>query len=89
MKVVDSYYIKRDEDYIWLSQGIEPLETDEIVEVRPMLVADEGKTLVRDGVEIGGSLWLKDGDVAENYQEIDIPPFNPDEEPEEEDVQEG
>ena len=86
MQVKTSYYIKRGNDYIWLSQGIEPLETDEIVEVRPMLVADEGKTLVRDGMEIGGSLWLKDEDVPENYEEIDIPPFNPDEE---EDVQEG
>lgn len=86
MQVVDSYYIKRDGDYIWLAQGIEPLETDEVVEVRPMLVADEGKMLIRDGVEIGSSLWLKDGDVPENYQEIDMPPFNPDEE---ENVPEG
>ena len=86
MQVKDSYYVKRGEDYIWLSQGIEPLETDEIVEVRPMLVADEGKTLFRDGVEVGASVWLKDSDVPENYTEEDITPIVPDEE---EDVQEG
>lgn len=86
MQVKTSYYIKRGNDYIWLSQGVEPLPTDEFIEQRPMLVAGEGKTLFRDGVEVGASVWLKGSDVPENYTEEDIPPIVPDEE---EDVQEG
>ena len=83
MQVENSYYIERDGTDIWLKQGVEPEQTDTVLEVRQILVADEGKILVKDGSEIGMAIWLQDGDVKENYTEIDYvePPI---EEPEEE-----
>lgn len=79
MQVKNSYYIKRNGVYIWLNAGIPMQDGDELIEVRPMLIADEGKTLWKDGEEVGQCVWLRNGDVKENYEERDIPP-----EPEEE-----
>ena len=74
MQVKNSYYIKRDGKYIWLAADVQPLPTDEVVEVRPMLFADEGKTLFKDCVEVGQCVWLRNGDTMDNYEERDIPP---------------
>lgn len=47
-----------------------------ILETMDILNADEGKTLVRisdkeDEEIVGSSVWLHDGDVQENYREVD------------------
>ena len=72
MKIKNSYYIKRNNVYIWLSHLLEPDKNDEIIEVRKMLVADEGKTLVLNGEIIGGVVWLKNT-TESMYEEIDEP----------------
>ena len=53
---------------IWC--GFKP-EGATITEERPVLYADEGKTLLRiaDEENVGNSVWLHDGDVQENYRE--------------------
>lgn len=88
MEVKLSYYIRRDGNDIWLNQGVQPEPTDEVLEVRDMLVAAENKTLYRDGLEIGQVVWLQNGDTPENYIEGDMPPEPepPEEEEEEDDV---
>lgn len=62
----------------------------EVAEERVVLYPEEGKELVK-GDERFGAVWLKDGDVAENYTEEDIikeleeePKEKPEEELEEE-----
>lgn len=42
----------------------------EVSEERTVLYPEEGKELVKDG-ERFGAVWLKDGDVADNYTEED------------------
>jgi len=53
-------------------------EGAEILETMDILNAEDGYTLIRksDGEDIGNSVWLHNGDVQENYNEI------PEEEPE-------
>lgn len=43
----------------------------EILETMDILNAEEGFDLIRksDGENVGSSVWLKDGDVQENYRE--------------------
>lgn len=50
-----------------------------ILETMDILNADDGYELVRksDGENVGVNIWLHDGDVQENYEEVEI------EEPEE------
>jgi len=63
-----TYYILRDDIYIWLSQFSGPLATDTIVEQRPMLFADEGKVLTRNGEMVGKGIWTAD---FSGYEEVD------------------
>ena len=79
METKDSYFIKRDGSYIWLSQGVQPQDTDEVIEIRKMLIAKEGYTLEKDGEIVGSAVWIKDGDSPDKYTEVELPP-----EPEEE-----
>ena len=65
----NSYYIKRNGIYIWLSVDSPVQDGDEVIEVRPMLIADEGKELWKDGINCGSSLWVKD---TTGYEERDI-----------------
>jgi len=71
MHIVNSYYIKRDENYIWLRAGLEPEPKDKIIEERLILNAEEEMDLIRiaDDENMGSSIWLRDGDVQENYRE--------------------
>lgn len=64
-----TFYIKRNGVFIWLGQDIKPLETDEIIEERMLLVADEGKVLVK-GEETFKSIWTDD---FNGFEEIDEP----------------
>ena len=45
-----------------------------ILETMDILNAESGYNLVRksDDEEIGNSIWLKDGDSQDNYEEIEI-----------------
>jgi len=70
MKTIDTYYVNRNGKNIWLSQNCKPLETDAIVEVRPMIFADDGKTLSLNGKIVGQCIWTKDNSI---YEEIDEP----------------
>lgn len=51
--------------------GGEVPEGAEILETMDILNAEEGYDLIRiaDDENIGSSVWLKDGDVQENYRE--------------------
>ena len=69
MKQVKTFYIKRNGVFIWLGQDVKPLETDEIIEIRNVLVADEGKVL-KSGEEIYKSFWT---DNINEFEEIDEP----------------
>lgn len=44
-----------------------------IIEKRNVLYADDDKCLVRisDGENVGQSVWLYNGDVKENYKEVE------------------
>ena len=48
-------------------------EGAEILETMDILNADEGYDLVRisDNENVGSNIWLKDGDVQENYKEVE------------------
>ena len=71
MYIVNSYYVKREDNCIWLQAGLEPDPKDEIIEERPILNAEEDMDLIRiaDDENIGSSIWLRNGDVQENYRE--------------------
>ena len=45
-----------------------------ITEERPVLYADEGYTLIRksDFEDVGSSVWIRDGDTADNYGEKEM-----------------
>jgi hypothetical protein len=45
----------------------------EVLETMNILNADKGKYLVRisDDENVGSSIWLKNGDVKENYKEVE------------------
>lgn len=43
-----------------------------ILETMDILNAEEGFELVKDGENVGTSVWLKDGDVMENYNEVEV-----------------
>lgn len=71
MNIKNSYYVKRGDVFLWLRVGLEPEPTDEIIEERPILFAEDGYDLIRiaDEENIGSSIWLHNGDVQENYRE--------------------
>lgn len=48
----------------------------EILETMDILNAEEGFDLIRisDEENMGSSVWLKDGDVQENYKEVEAQP---------------
>lgn len=47
-------------------------EGAEILETMDILNAEEGYTLIRDGEDVGSSVWLHNGDVQENYTEQEV-----------------
>ena len=44
----------------------------ELILEMDILIADKGKKLVKDGKKPLSSVWLKDGDKPENYEELEI-----------------
>lgn len=53
--------------------GKVPVEA-ELIETMDILTAEENMRLIRisDNENVGSSIWLKDGDVQENYKEEEI-----------------
>ena len=47
------------------------LKSSEVLEELNILVAEENMDLIRisDNKNVGGSIWLKDNDTQDNYQE--------------------
>lgn len=72
MQKETTYYVERENDYLWLGRGVKPLETDTVIEERIMLYAEEGKLLKKDDF-MCSCIWLKDGDTESNWEEIDPP----------------
>lgn len=71
MKIENTYFIERNGFNIWLAQGIEPLETDTVIETRPMMLADEGKVLKDKDGNMFNAIWIKDN--SKEYIEVDEP----------------
>lgn len=51
-------------------------ESATILETMDILNAEAGYELVRksDGENVGNSIWLKNGDVQDNYEEVEAQP---------------
>jgi len=80
MQIKDTYYIKRNGNYIWLSHNVKPEETDEVIEVKKVLIADDGKDLVKGEEVIGGMILLDNEKDAKKYSEVDQKPREEEEE---------
>lgn len=74
MKTVNSYLIKTINDVVaWLAAGIEIPSGATVLEVRPMLLPDDGKVLRhKETGNISSGHWLRD-DSADNWEEIEEP----------------
>ena len=79
--------------YIFEKDGVKGMacgykpENVTILEERVILHAEDGYTLYKGDEEVGGAVWLRDGDVQENYHELELPP-EPEPEPEPEETEE-
>ena len=67
MYITQSYKYELD-DVVYVSGNLP--EDATILETMNILNAKEGYELVRDGENVGNSVWLHDGDVQENYIEV-------------------
>lgn len=78
MKIEMSYFVKVPHGdvliNVWLSAGQKIPEGAVVMEERPMLIPDDGKVLrhKETGEESAGH-WLRNGDSADNWEEIDEP----------------
>ena len=52
--------------------GGEVPEGAEVLETMIILNADDGKELIKNGENVGSSVWLRDDDTQENYEEREI-----------------
>lgn len=73
MKVLDSYFVKLPTGgTAWLAAGKEPI--GEVLEVRPMLLPDDGLVLRhKETGDISSGHWMRDGDSADKWEEIEEP----------------
>ena len=80
MKIAMSYLVELENGKIaWLAVG-KSVENAKILEERPMLIPDFGKVLRhKETGDISSGHWLKD-DSADNWEEIDEPQEEPQEE---------
>lgn len=75
MKTVDSYFVKfNNGTTAWLAAG-KPLPIDaDLVEVRPMLLPEEGMALKNKATGVVSSgHWLRGEDSADKWEEIPEP----------------
>lgn len=78
MKIAMSYFVKTINDVlVWLETGKEVPSGAIVIEERPILMPDEGKILrnKETGKESSGH-WLRNGDSADKWEEIDEPEKN-------------
>lgn len=71
MKITDTYFVRLPNGTTaWLAVGKEPI--GEVLEVRPMLIPDDGMVLrnKNTGAESSGH-WLRGEDSADNWEEIE------------------
>lgn len=68
---ITQYYKYKYNDIIYV--GGQVPEGAEILEIMDILNAEEGHELLRlsDRENMGNSVWLKDGDIQENYIEVE------------------
>lgn len=66
-------YKYRHNDIVYV--GGQAPDDAEIIETMNILNAEEGYTLIRksDLEDIGSSIWLRNGDSQENYEEKELP----------------
>lgn len=75
MKVIDSYFVALSNGtYAWLAAGKPAPDDATIVEVRPMIMPDDGMVLrhKETGEESSGH-WLRGADSADKWEEIEEP----------------
>lgn len=78
MKVIDSYFVALSNGTsAWLSAGKPAPDDATIVEVRPMIMPDDGMVLrhKETGEESSGH-WLRGDDSADKWEEIEEPKEN-------------
>ena len=79
MKIIE--YYKYEKDGV-IGVSTEVPEGADILETMDILTAEDGYELVRisNNENVGPSIWLHDGDVQENYKEVEREerPFEPD-----------
>ena len=78
MTVQDSYFVKfANGTYAWLAAG-KPVPADaELVEVRPMIMPDDGMILRhKETGEESNGYWLRGDDSADKWEEIEEPKEN-------------
>ena len=78
MKIQDSYFVKfANGTSAWLAVGKEVPADAELVEVRPMIMPDDGMILRHNetGEESNGH-WLRGDDSADKWEEIEEPKEN-------------
>lgn len=78
MKIQDSYFVKfANGTYAWLAVG-KPVPADaELVEVRPMIMPDDGMILRnKETGEESNGYWLRGDDSADKWEEIEEPKEN-------------
>lgn len=72
MKIIQTYRYKKDGiGYV----APNPPADAEILETMDILTAEDGYEFIRtaDGEHLGSSIWLHNGDAAENYIEAKLP----------------
>ena len=75
MKVIDSYFVRFENGTkAWLSAGKPAPENAFILEVRPMIIPENGMVLrhKETGEESSGH-WLRGDDSADKWEEIEEP----------------
>lgn len=74
MKIQDSYFVKfANGTTAWLAVGKPAPENATVVEVRPMLLPDDGLVLRhKENGEISSGHWLR-GDSADKWEEVEEP----------------
>lgn len=75
MKTVNSYLIKTINDVVaWLAAGVEIPSGAIVLEVRPMLLPDDGLVLRhKETGDISSGHWLRGEDSADKWEEIEEP----------------
>lgn len=73
MKTQDSYFVKfANGTNAWLAVGKEPI--GEVLEVRPMIMPDDGMVLKhKETGDISYGHWLRGDDSADKWEEIEEP----------------